>query len=544
MTCSEVPSLQRSGRVGKRERRRAPRESSSATSHCQSIATVPDLKYYTAPANLFRSLREHLPPGCSLHGCPAHRLRRRWLDSFDLRLEKAGLRCLQQQEGGITELLLLEREEGKILAAATVAHPPRMPWEIPEGALREQIGSLLEVRALLEQAVLETRVSPCQVRDRRDKIVVRLQLEEPVGEELPAFLTLGSLKGYGKQARKIERRLCRLDGVEPLGGDLLEALLRWRGECLYRPPRGLAGVQLEPEMAANAALARLLLALLEVMEANEAGMLAETDSEFLHDFRVSIRRSRSIFGQVRGVFGERDLNRFGRELAWLARATSDKRDYDVFLLQFDQRAALIGRRARPALEPLRGYLQQQRRLAQGRLRRTLGSKRYARFRQEWKQWLEQQAASPVRPPTALESFSANTWRIYRKVLRQGKAIDDASPIERLHELRKTCKKLRYLMEAGRSLYPPKRIRRAIVELKLLQDTLGAITDLDVQRALLLRWEQVLARRGVPEETVAAIEALRKVLGRQERKARRHFARTFERFSDASNQKRYRRLFHG
>ncbi len=503
---------------------------------------MPELKHYTAPANLFPLLEERLPEGFSLHRCPPHPLQRRWLDSFDLRLERAGLRCLQQQEGGVTELLLVEREGGKIRAAATVAHPPTMPWEIPEGALREQIASLLEMRALLEQASLETRVGPCQVRDRRGKVVVRLQLEEPAGEGLPAFLTLGSLKGYGRQARRIDRRLRRVEGVEALGGDLLDALLGWRGECLYRPPRGLAGVQLEPEMAANAALARLLLALLEVMEANEAGMLEETDSEFLHDFRVSIRRSRSIFGQVRGVFGERDLNRYGRELAWLAGATSDKRDYDVFLLQFDQRAALIGHRARPALEPLRGYLQQQRRLAQGRLRRTIGSKRYARFRQEWKQWLEQQAARPVRPPTALECFSANTWRLYGKVLRQGKAIDDTSPIERLHELRKTCKKLRYLMEAGRSLYPPKRIRRAIAELKLLQDTLGAITDLDVQRALLLRWEQVLARRGVPEETVEAIEALRKVLGRQERKARRRFARTFDRFADSANQKRYRRLF--
>jgi len=53
---------------------------------------------------------------------------------------------------------------------------------------------------------------------------------------------------------------------------------------------------------------------------------------------------------------------------------------------------------------------------------------------------------------------------------------------------------------------------------------------------------VLARRGLPEETVEAIEALRKVLGRQERKARRRFARTFDRFADSANQKRYRRLF--
>ncbi|RME35038.1 MAG: CHAD domain-containing protein [Gammaproteobacteria bacterium] len=503
---------------------------------------MPELKHYTAPATGLRQLQELLPDAYSLQGCPGHRLQRRWLDSFDLRLEQAGLRCQLQQEGGVSELLLISREDGKVLAASSVAGPPLLARDLPEGPLRDLLEPLLEVRALLEQADLETRVTPARICDRRGKTVARIQLETPFGEGLPSFLTLTPLRGYRKQARRIDRRLRRAEGVEVLAGELLDTLLQWRGYCLYRPPAGLSGVVLEPEMAANEALARLLLGLLAVMKANEAGILADLDSEFLHDFRVSLRRSRSLLGQVRGVFEERDLNRFGRELAWLAGATSDKRDFDVFLLQFDQRASLIGRGDRPALEPLRRYLEQQRTLAQGRLRRTLESRRYARFRQAWREWLEQQAAQPARPPTALESFSENTWRVYRKVLREGGAIDDSSPVEALHELRKSCKKLRYLMEAGRSLYPPKRIRRAIAELKLLQDTLGAITDLDVQRSLLLRWEQVLAKRGIPEETIAAIEALRGVLGRQERKARKRFARTFERFSERANRKRYRRLF--
>ena len=44
-------------------------------------------------------------------------------------------------------------------------------------------------------------------------------------------------------------------------------------------------------------------------------------------------------------------------------------------------------------------------------------------------------------------------RVYRKMVRMGSAIDDDSPAEDLHELRKVGKELRYLLEFFASLYP-------------------------------------------------------------------------------------------
>ncbi|MFC1662475.1 CHAD domain-containing protein, partial [Gemmatimonadota bacterium] len=38
------------------------------------------------------------------------------------------------------------------------------------------------------------------------------------------------------------------------------------------------------------------------MRANEVGMLKNLDSEFLHDFRVAVRRTRSGLTQLKGVF--------------------------------------------------------------------------------------------------------------------------------------------------------------------------------------------------------------------------------------------------
>ena len=44
------------------------------------------------------------------------------------------------------------------------------------------------------------------------------------------------------------------------------------------------------------------LALLGILVANEPGLRANLDTEFLHDFRVAVRRTRSLLGQIRHVF--------------------------------------------------------------------------------------------------------------------------------------------------------------------------------------------------------------------------------------------------
>ena len=54
-------------------------------------------------------------------------------------------------------------------------------------------------------------------------------------------------------------------------------------------------------MPAAEAAATILLRLLDTVEANVAGVLADIDTEFLHDLRVSVRRTRSalkLFGDA------------------------------------------------------------------------------------------------------------------------------------------------------------------------------------------------------------------------------------------------------
>ena len=76
-------------------------------------------------------------------------------------------------------------------------------------------------------------------------------------------------------------------------------------------------------------------------------------------------------------------------------------------------------------------------------------------------------------------------KVYRRMLKMGGAIDEASPAEYYHELRKKGKELRYLLELfGAPLYPEEVVKPMIKTLKALQDVLGRHQDREVQIALL------------------------------------------------------------
>ena len=71
--------------------------------------------------------------------------------------------------------------------------------------------------------------------------------------------------------------------------------------------------------------------LLDTMLANETGTREDIDSEFLHDFRVSVRRTRSAISQIKGVIPQKILDRFRPEFTWLGQITGPTRDMDVYL---------------------------------------------------------------------------------------------------------------------------------------------------------------------------------------------------------------------
>ena len=73
-------------------------------------------------------------------------------------------------------------------------------------------------------------------------------------------------------------------------------------------------------------------------------MREQLDTEFLHDFRVALRRTRSLLGQIRDVFPAAAVEHFSSEFSWIGRLTGPPRDLDVLLLALRGRSRDIAAR--------------------------------------------------------------------------------------------------------------------------------------------------------------------------------------------------------
>jgi CHAD domain-containing protein len=427
-------------------------------------------------------------------------------DTFDGRLRGAGVTL--RHAGG--RLMLTDRETGEEVAAADGARAQRLfDRDLPE-ALRERLAGIIEMRALAHRARVRTRRELFAVINEDGKTVARLTVEN-------RRLRATAVRGYDGELEKVLATLALNRATVPLVDEAIAAA----GE----DPAGVSSkvnVKLDPDEPANEAARKIFTRLVEVIRLNLPGTLEDVDSEFLHDLRVAVRRSRSLQRQFAGIYPDR-LQQHRDEFKRLQAVTGDLRDLDVYLLDFDDLQASLPERMRDDLEPLRPILTAQRAKAFSATRRAL---RAQRTEETLTSWLEFVADAPTAERTVHDLASHRITRVYRKMVKQGKAIDDDSPAEDLHELRKVGKELRYLLEFFSSLYPPEVTKPFIKTLKGLQDQLGRFQDHEVQANSL----RELAPGVEDHLTLMAMGALVQRFIEDEIAARAEFAERFETFA--------------
>jgi CHAD domain-containing protein len=490
-----------------------------------------------------------------------------YYDTFDGLLYGAGLSVVHS-DGGLS---LVERDSGLVRSSLSMPAPPDRLFaaELAPGALRESLQSLTDVRALLPLVHVTARERLIAVLDGERKTVVRLALEETAladsphaGSPLRPRLRLIGVRGYARARRRVQTTLVQELGFKPADQPLVDEAVRAAGGV----PGGFPAkvdVPLRFDQRADAAAAAVLRGLLEVIEANLEGTIADLDSEFLHDLRVSVRRSRAVQRELKGVFPPDELEHFRTEFRWLQQSTGDARDLDVYVLEFDSMRSLVGGRGhefmRSDLDPLLGVLRARRVTARQALVDALRSERAVALLSTWASFLDGlEAADEADRPDAARPIGAvageRIRRVYRRMVRMGEAIDQASPAEDYHELRKKGKELRYLLElfggAGGGLFPSEVVKPMIRTLKGLQDVLGRHQDREVQVALLRSLGPDVGKTrsgeadGAPgaEAALMAMGALIARLAEDEEAARGEFAARFAEFASKEQRRLVKATF--
>jgi CHAD domain-containing protein len=475
-------------------------------------------------------------------------LRRLWLDTFDWRLYRSGLTLEQISSRGATDLVLTGRD-GTVLAADHGGSGP-LKWPgkldvLPMGPLRDHLGPVVGVRALMPVARAVSSVRESRVLNSDQKTIARITTDRmsviyPAAGTVPPRVSVTALRGYQPQALRLAEQLAAMPGVADGSASGLEAALAAVGR---RPGdySGKINVRLTPRMSASAAMAALLTSLLDTLEANVNGTIRDIDTEFLHDLRIAVRRTRSALKLAGDALPDGVAGRFRPEFKWLGDLTTPTRDLDVYLLGFSDMVASLVAATPEELEPFHDHLRRSRAAQQRLLARGLRSARFARLSSQWRQALTTAGSARTRPSVA-RLAATRIARAHRRVIRDGSAIIATSPPESLHELRKRCKELRYLLEMFGSLYDPGEQWRAVRELKALQDCLGEFQDTQVQHEELRAFaDQMMAENAAPAATLLAMGEIAAGLITRQRQARSEFAGRFRDFASPASQDRIRTL---
>jgi CHAD domain-containing protein len=536
-------------------------------------------------------------------GAPGGARRHTWFDTFDWRLYRAGLllEYLAARRGGELRLTSAttathapqasgtasKAEDVEVITPTAGWQPsrPHLPPDLPDGPLAARVADLAWPRALLPAVTLSGTTTVSRLLNEDGKTVARLLVEHasvtsgarsrgPAGAAagdhaaLPPRMTITEVRGYVGQARRAARIVALAPGVQPatesVFADALRAIGRRPGDYSNKVDAPITATMPAPRAAAI-----ILLSLLGTIQANLPGALHDTDTEFLHDLRVSVRRTRSalkLFGEVladqtngKARLTQEDVARFAAEFKWVGDLTTPTRDLDVHLLGFEETARTL-RAAKPDdLEPFRDYLEQRRVREYRALARGLRSPRFTDLTTQWRAALikltggkrNARTATPARSAQTVQEETAGslaaerTRRAFAKVAKRGAAITPASPHESLHDLRKRCKELRYVLEFFAPLHDPAEYRKVLGDLKRLQDCLGEFQDTQVQiEEIQALAAAMLAASEAPAATLLAMGEVTAGLAASQQAARAAFERRFAAFAGSEGQRRMAALLRG
>ncbi len=493
-----------------------------------------------------RDVVEQLAPECLL---PVSEVEEslRYFDTFDWRLYRKGWALIQvgnavylQQisDGGyplVRDLIEMKQHlEG------------RFWWMFPEGELRDTLRDALSVRALLLRAQVTQKVCEFGVLNADKKTVARLFLTHTnVENKHVATLTLRSVRGYERDFENLRHRFIKLDVAHP-AKDVFKRVMNLAG-CVPGDYSSKLNLGLNHEATGREATCDILKRLQDVMHQNEAGIRADWDTEFLHDFRVAIRRTRSALSQIKGVLPEDAVVHFKDKFRQLGRSTNRLRDLDVYLLEEETYRAMLPQSLQPGLDAVFSRLKNERWRALSDMVQVLDAPEYRDLMDAWTTFLQGEQSGGVRTSAvpAIALARKIIFKRFKQVHKRGRAIADDTPDEALHNLRIDCKKLRYLLEFFASLFPKDKMDKLIGYMKKLQDNLGDFNDLSVQQQELLTYlNGVLSRSQRADRLLcaAAIGGLIARLHGQQQGVRREFASAFAVYAENKNVRLYRDLF--
>ncbi|SLN27440.1 CHAD domain-containing protein [Ruegeria meonggei] len=460
------------------------------------------------------------------------------LDCYDQSV-RAGGRLLIQTD----DVLRLLNSDGSVVEQSGIG-TGRFVQDLPEGPVRTALTGFSSLRALMGITSGWFESHDFAVLDDLQKTQVRgfAQSLSTQGGQV-VLVCVQPMRGYDRAFQTVRAAFADLSSGQQSMEAVFQALLP--GISPYKAKPDIALGTDEPSVQVATDIIRTYL---HVARQNEAGVIADIDTEFLHDYRVSLRRIRSVLSLFKGVFSPDQTAEFKQVFSDLMAPTGPVRDMDVYLLDKDMYFSLLPSNLHLGLEAMFDQFRAERARAFQALTKQFRSTAYEQQMSKLTTLFSEAGAIQPGPNAARGAYDyacALIWKRYRKVCKLARRITEDTPDEAVHALRIDCKKLRYLMEFFAPLFDKKAFKVLIKPLKKLQDNLGLFNDYSVQQDALLGFvsRQSNAQGRVNAQLALAAGGLVGILDQRQRAERHRVIASFKHFDSQDTQHLFCTLFH-
>ncbi len=461
------------------------------------------------------------------------------LDLFDQSLRRSGRLLLDTG----TDLKLMMADG--VLIAQPLPHPQTLVADMADGPVKQMLADLSPLRRLLPCGSGTFASTAIGFVDDVQKIRCRAAshtLTSTDGRQA-TLVHLKGLRGYGQALADA------LEQIKTCGGHLFDMEdLHQLLFPLHPVPQGKPTVALRPDQSAFEAATQIIAGQVPIARQNEPGIIADLDTEFLHDYRIALRKIRSVLSLFKGVYLPDQTANLKTRFSTLMALTGPLRDLDVLLLERAATYDMVPQSLHDGLDAMFALRKTERSAALTKLRRHLSGSRYLKTMADLADVFTTPGVLDAGPKATrpVHDYAATLiWQRFQKARKIAGHLSAETPDAAVHALRIHCKKLRYLMEFSTSLYPQAQLNPAIKTLKRLQDNLGTANDIAVQ---LLNLQTFLRgadawSQGAGVQIAQSVGALTLVLHQRKQAARQQTQTLVAGFASPHTQQIFRDLFH-
>jgi len=205
------------------------------------------------------------------------------------------------------------------------------------------------------------------------------------------------------------------------------------------------------------------------------------DEEDLHQFRVNIRRIRSLLYSFREIFSKEIYKKLNSSLKSIAQKTNLKRDIDVFLISLENEKELY--------KDFYEYLKNEQTHQKTEIKNFIKSDKFKNILFDLEIFLKDENGfyTNIYAYLPAKTYAKMSFKkLYKRIKKCSSELNPLLPIDKFHKIRIKIKKLRYLVETFSYFIKEKNIKHT---LKTLQESYGNLNDTSIQIIILENYLQ-------------------------------------------------------